>query len=102
MEIFKQNKTLTSLYKRSLSLSISKEFVDQQEGKIVTVPKQDSEQEHRRRELLAIEQQAQQEKTLKEYGLQHFKEQSINSLHKKVKQILKGSSVKSLLFIQAH
>ncbi len=84
MKIFTNNKTLTELYKRSISLSISKEFAEQKKGKIFTVAKQDSEQEERRRELLAIEQQTQKERTLKEFGLNHFKEQALLALHKKI------------------
>ena len=84
MKIFTNNKTLTELYKRSMSLSISKEFAEQKKGKIFTVAKQDSEQEERRRELLAIEQQTQKERTLKEFGLNHFKEQALLALHKKI------------------
>lgn len=88
MKIFKHDKTMSVLYQRALSLSISKEFADKKKGKMFAVAKQDSEQEERRRELLAIEQEAEKEKTLKEHGFNHFREQALLSLHEKISQEL--------------
>jgi 3-methyladenine DNA glycosylase AlkC len=65
MKTFKHDKTMSVLYQRALSLSISKEFADKKKGKMFAVAKQDSEQEERRRELLAIEQEAEKRKNIK-------------------------------------
>lgn len=75
MQIFNNSDDIASLYQRSLSLYISKDFAKAQCGKLVTHSAQDSEQANRRRELLAIEEQAKQAKVIEQYGKSHFKNQ---------------------------
>ena len=88
-ENFKHNKTVSALYHRALSLVISKEFAYKNKGKIFIVAKQGSEQQHRRRELLAIEQKVEKEKTLKEHGFNHFREQALALLHQQISKALR-------------
>jgi len=84
MQIFENNDTIYELYQRALSLTISKEFAQQQSGKLVVSEKQDSEQANRRRELLAVEEQANKNKIIEEHGLSHFKTQIMNKFFHKV------------------
>lgn len=85
MQIFELNDIISSIHRRALSLSISKEFVDQQEGKINLVDHQGSEQENRRRELLNVEKEAQQEKIVAAYGEEHFRNQVTKKFYKQVR-----------------
>jgi len=84
MQIFENNQTISDIYNRALSLSISKDFADQKNGKVSVVAKQDSEQENRRRELLAVEEQANKDKRIKAHGQSHFKEQVMNKFYGQV------------------
>jgi hypothetical protein len=84
MHIFSIKESVFKLYQRALALSLSKEFVQQLMGKIAVNDKQNSEQENRRRELLAVEEQAQKEKIIAEHGEIYFKEQVNKQLFAKV------------------
>jgi HD-like signal output (HDOD) protein len=85
MQIFKLNDTISSIDQRALSLSISKDFADQQCGKINLVDHQGSEQKNRRRELLNVEKEAQQEKIVAAYGEEHFQNQVTNTFYEQVR-----------------
>ena len=61
-----------------LSLAISKDFAHQKNGKIRTTAHQDSEQLNRRRELLAVEEEANKNKIIQAHGQEHFKSQVMN------------------------
>ncbi|XQW84642.1 HDOD domain-containing protein [Thalassotalea piscium] len=78
MLIFNNNKHVFTLYQRALSLMISKDFADEKSGKISLVEKQHSEQENSRRELLAVEKEAKQDKIIEQYGKVHFKTQMMS------------------------
>jgi len=84
MQIFENNNTVAHIYQRATSLSISKEFTERQCGKVTMVDHQNSEQENRRRELLSVEVQVQQEKIITEHGDEHFRQQTMHSLFKKL------------------
>jgi hypothetical protein len=84
MQIFENNQTVATIYQRAISLSICKDFAEKQSGKIATVDHQGSEQENRRRELLSIEVQAQQEKIIAEHGEEHFRKQTMQSFFSRV------------------
>ena len=73
MQIFEKNQAVASIYQRAISLSICKDFAGKQSGKIPMVDHQGSEQKNRRRELLSVEVQAQQEKIIAEHGEEHFR-----------------------------
>lgn len=75
MQIFDTNDTISTIHQRALSLCISKDFAEQQHGKIDIVHFQGSEQENRRRELLAVEIKAQQDKIVAAHGEEHFRNQ---------------------------
>ena len=75
MQIFEHNQTVATIYQRAISLSICKDFAEKQSGKITMVDHQGSEQENRRRELLYVEVQAQQEKIIAKHGEEHFRKQ---------------------------
>ena len=51
MQIFEDNKLVSPLYNRALSLAISKDFAEQKNGKVNVAKHQNSEQLNRRREL---------------------------------------------------
>ena len=85
MQIFDNNPAVAILYQRATSLSICKDFAEKQSGKIPTVDHQGSEQENRRRELLSIEVQAQQEKIIAEHGEEHFRKQTMQSFFGRVR-----------------
>jgi HD-like signal output (HDOD) protein len=84
MQIFENNQTVATIYQRAMSLSICKDFAEKQSGKIATVDHQGSEQGNRRRELLSIEVQAQQEKIIAEHGEEHFRKQTMQSFFSRV------------------
>jgi len=75
MQIFENNDQVLAIYHRSLSLTISKKFAHQQNGKVPVVERQNSEQENRRRDLLDVEEQTKQDKIIEEHGQSHFKAQ---------------------------
>ncbi|GLX83022.1 HDOD domain-containing protein [Thalassotalea eurytherma] len=85
MKIFEQNELVTAIYNRALSLCISSEFAKQSLGEHVFVDYQGSEQANRRRELLAVEAQANKNKIIEEYGKNHFKQQVMEDLYAKVR-----------------
>lgn len=85
MQIFENNKAVAILNERAASLAISKEFAEMQCGKVPTVSSQGSEQENRRRELLSVEVQAQQEKIIAEHGEEHFRKQTIQNFYNQVR-----------------
>lgn len=75
MQIFDNNPAIATIYQRDVSLSISKDFAEKQAGKIPMVTGQGSEQENRRRELLSVEIEAQQNKIIAQHGEEHFRKQ---------------------------
>lgn len=85
MQIFELNDLTSSLHQRAFSLSISKSFAEQLHGKINLVDHQGSEQENRRRELLSVEKEAEQEKIVAAHGEEHFRNQVTNSFYAKVR-----------------
>lgn len=85
MQIFELNDFISSIHHRALSLSISKDFAGQQDGKINLVDHQGSEQENRRRELLTVEKEAQEEKIVAAYGEEHFRNQVTNTFYEQVR-----------------
>lgn len=99
MQIFELNDIISSIHQRALSLSISKDFAEQQGGKINLVAQQGSEQENRRRELLNVEKEAQQEKIVAAYGEEHFRNQVTNTFYAQVrKQVNKEFDNKTHLY----
>jgi HD-like signal output (HDOD) protein len=76
MQIFENNPTVALIYQRSLSLLICKDFAEQENGKITMIDHQGSEQENRRRQLLSVELQAQQDKIIAEHGEEYFRKQT--------------------------
>jgi HD-like signal output (HDOD) protein len=58
-----------------MSLVISKEFADQQSGKVAVASHQNSEQSNRRRELLAVEEESKKNKIIKAHGESFFTDQ---------------------------
>lgn len=86
MQIFENSKSLSTLYQRVISLSISKDFAEKLNGKATFVDHQDSEQENRRRELLDVEVQAQQDKIIADHGEAHFHQQVSTNFFTQVKE----------------
>lgn len=88
MQFFESNEELSPIYHRAICLAISKDFAHTQKGEIFVAKYQDSEQAHRRRELLDVEQKANQKKVIQEHGQTQFKHEVANKLlakvHKKV------------------
>ncbi|TMM45099.1 HDOD domain-containing protein [Colwellia ponticola] len=85
MQIFENNPAVASIYQRAISLSICKDFAEKQSGKISMVDHQGSEQKNRRRELLSVEVQTQQEKIIAEHGAEHFRKQTEQSFFSRVR-----------------
>jgi hypothetical protein len=79
MQIFENNDRVAPIYKRAMSLMISKEFADQQSGKIADAPNQNSEQSNRRRELLAVEEEANKNKIIQAHGESFFTDQVMST-----------------------
>ena len=75
MQIFENNDLVAPIYRRAISLLISKEFAEQQSGKVAVTHLQNSEQTNRRRELLAVEEEAKKNKIIKAHGENHFTDQ---------------------------
>lgn len=84
MQIIQENDKVSPIYNRAIALSISKDFADIEEKSTETIEKQNSEQHNRRRELLAVERQANKEKIIEEHGKHHFKEQELEKFLIKV------------------
>jgi hypothetical protein len=85
MQIFENNQAVATIFQRAISLSICKDFAEKQSGKIPMVDHQGSEQKNRRRELLPVEIQAQQEKIIAEHGEEHFRKQTEQSFFNRVR-----------------
>lgn len=85
MQIFDTNDTISTIHQRSLSLCISKDFAGQQHGKVNIIHFQGSEQENRRRELLAVEVKAQQDKIVAAHGEEHFRNQVMELFYSQVR-----------------
>jgi hypothetical protein len=85
MQIFENNQSAAIIYQRATSLSICKDFAEKQSGKIPMVNHQGSEQENRRRELLSIEVQAQQDKIIAEHGEEHFRKQTMQNFFSRMR-----------------
>jgi len=84
MQIFEENTLVSPIYNRALSLAISKDFAHQKNGKVQNSVQQNSEQLNRRRELLAIEEEANKNKIIQAHGHEHFKAQVMNNFFNKV------------------
>lgn len=84
MLLFEKNDKIHDIYQRSLSFAISKEFAQQRSGTVTVSDQQDSEQSSRRRELLAVEEQAKKNKIVQAHGEQHFRDQVMSRFHQKV------------------
>ena len=84
MQIFQEDDKIAEIYQRSISLSISKEFAEKKHGKITVEVKKNSEQNHPRRELLAVEVQANKDKVIEEHGQRHFKNQVLRQFNENV------------------
>lgn len=84
MQIFEDNKLVAPIYSRALSLAISKDFAQQKNGKVRVAKHQDSEQFNRRRELLAVEEEANKNKIIEAHGQEHFKAQVMSKFFNKV------------------
>ena len=88
MQFFDNNDTLSAIHQKAVSLSISKDFAEQRNGKVNLVDFQGSEQKNRRRELLSVEIKAQQEKIIAAHGEEHFRKQVMTKFFTQVnKQI---------------
>ncbi|MFT4724954.1 MAG: hypothetical protein ACI9YP_001361, partial [Colwellia sp.] len=75
MQIFENNDLVAPIYKRAMSLMISKGFAEKQSGKVSVAVHQNSEQANRRRELLAVEEEANKNKIIQAHGESFFTEQ---------------------------
>lgn len=75
MKIFENNDLVAPIYKRAMSLMISKGFAEKQSGKVSIAVHQNSEQANRRRELLAVEEEANKNKIIQAHGESFFTEQ---------------------------
>jgi HD-like signal output (HDOD) protein len=75
MQIFENNDLVAPIYRRAMCLLISKDFAEQQSGKVAITNLQNSEQTNRRRELLAVEEEANKNKIIKAHGESHFTDQ---------------------------
>ncbi|REL25413.1 HDOD domain-containing protein [Thalassotalea euphylliae] len=84
MQLFEQHDTTWLLYQRYIALCIKKEFAHKLTGTLIKANRQDSEQANRRRELLAVEEQTNQEKAIKEHGEQHYRNQVKNRFFQQV------------------
>lgn len=84
MLIFENNEQAAPIFERAISLSISKDFADLTNKAVSVIPKQNSEQENRRRELLDVEEQANQDRLIKEHGISHFKAQMMSKFFAQV------------------
>ncbi len=84
MQIFEENEHIAAIYHRAIGLSFGKDFADPECQSTSSIERQNSEQENRRRELLAVEEQAQHERIVKEYGIAHFKTQVMAKFYNRV------------------
>lgn len=86
MQLFNNNEHVLTIYNKSISLLIGKDFTEQRNGKIIVAEHQDSEQLNRRRELLAIEEEANKNKIIEAHGQNHFKAQVMEQFFTKVNE----------------
>jgi hypothetical protein len=86
MQFFESNDLTSTIYHRAMSLYISKEFAHTQKGEIYIAKYQESEQAHRRRELLDVEQKTNNEKMLQQYGEAQFVAQVTKKFYDKLSQ----------------
>jgi HD-like signal output (HDOD) protein len=84
MQIFEDNELVSPIYNRALSLAIGKDFAHKQNGKIFVSQHQDSEQANRRRELLAVEEEANKNKIIEAHGQTFFRTQVMTKLFNQV------------------
>ena len=84
MQVFENNELVYPIYSRALSLAISKDFAHQKNGKINIAKHQNSEQLNRRRELLAVEEEAHKNKIIQAHGKEHFKAQVMSQFFSQV------------------
>ncbi len=85
MQIFEENDQVSPIYHRAISLALGKEFADPTNiSSSSVICKQNSEQENRRRELLAVEEEANKSRIIKEHGHSHFKSQMMAKFYAKV------------------
>lgn len=80
MLLFENNDQVRDIYHKAISLTISKEFAELSHRSFSQVDKQNSEQENRRRELLEVEEQANQNRLIEEHGKAHFRKQVMDKL----------------------
>ncbi|WP_286234585.1 HDOD domain-containing protein [Thalassotalea sediminis] len=78
MKLFENNDNIAPIYQKAIALTIGKEYVDSDHTITSVISKQNSEQENRRRELLAVEEKAKQERLIEEHGKNHFKHQMMS------------------------
>lgn len=100
MQIFEDNNNISPIYHRALSLVIGKNFVNQQIGNIHAKQQQNGgELSNRRRELLAVEEEANKNKIIEEHGQTHFKTQMMAQFFARVtKQVNKEFDNKENLY----
>lgn len=84
MLIFENNELTYPIYKRSISLLISKDFADKLSGKISLNNAQDSEQVNRRRELLAVEAETKKNKIKEAHGKNSYNKQVMDEFFTKL------------------
>ena len=84
MQIFENNDIVAPIYRRAMSLLISKEFADQESGKVNVAIHQNSEQSNRRRELLAVEEEAKKSEIIKAHGESFFTDQVMSKFFARV------------------
>lgn len=84
MQILNNNEQAAEIYNKSISLLIGKDYADKLNGKISVALHQDSEQTNRRRELLAVEEEAHKNKIIETHGKHHFKTQVMKTFFAKV------------------
>ena len=100
MQIFEDNKLVSPIYNRALSLAISKDFAEQKNGKVSFAKHQNSEQFNRRRELLAVEEETNKNKIIQAHGHEHFKAQVMSKFFSQVvKQVNKEFNNKEHLYM---
>jgi hypothetical protein len=75
MQIFENNDLVAPIYRRAMSLLISKVFAEKKSGKITVAIHQNSEQANRRRELLAVEEETNKNEIIRAHGESFFTDQ---------------------------
>jgi len=75
MQIFENNDLVAPIYRRAMSLLISKGFAEKKSGKVTVAIHQNSEQANRRRELLAVEEETNKNEIIRAHGENFFTDQ---------------------------